>query len=390
MENTDNLLQPKSMQMGVFKSVLISLPMFFLAILFMFQGSLPEDRYLAAAQTIVFVFVMVMFFLIVYTGKTYNYRLIIFVTVAVMFPVGFITNLVAERGSMSISNINMIEGETPFCHIVIPMIIIPAALTKTIIFPGSLLTGFAAISSMIVIWLAASVTLGRGWCSWVCFFGGLDEGFSSIRKRAKIKHINEKWNYMPYAVFAIILIWSAVTLNAVYCEWFCPFKAVSEFAAVTSFKIFVQTVIFASIFLGLVIILPILTKKRTQCSYFCPMVPVQSWWNRLNIIEVVIDKEKCTECKLCVRDCPVNAINSNEKRGVKVLSSCSKCAKCVDKCPQDAIKFHIKGTQISTKTETARILFLYPAYLFVLTIGAGTITGGLYRIIKLIFTGSLL
>ena len=31
---------------------------------------------------------------------------------------------------------NVLSGDTPFCHLVIPMIIIPAVLTRTIIFPG--------------------------------------------------------------------------------------------------------------------------------------------------------------------------------------------------------------------------------------------------------------
>lgn len=122
----------------------------------------------------------------------------------------------------------MISGETPFCHLVIPMIIVPVAVTRTIIFPGSLLEGFANVASMIVLWLGVSLALGRGWCSWGCFYGGLDEGFSRVLKKPVIKKIDRKWIYLPFAVLLVIVLTSALTLSPPYCEWLCPFKAVTS------------------------------------------------------------------------------------------------------------------------------------------------------------------
>ncbi|NTV00301.1 MAG: hypothetical protein HGA55_04155 [Methanoregulaceae archaeon] len=71
------------------------------------------------------------------TGKTYKYRATLFTVIAICFCFSFISNLIEIRGSMAIDEAHMLAGETPFCHLVIPMIIIPAALTRTIIFPGS-------------------------------------------------------------------------------------------------------------------------------------------------------------------------------------------------------------------------------------------------------------
>ena len=134
-------------------AALVSLPMLLLTAM-MAMGRPQEpgtspDRFLSAALAASWLFVNTIFFLMAYTGRTARYRRLFFVTLAVAFVIGFITNLLAVRGSMALSRENMIEGETPFCHMVIPMVLIPAAITRTIIFPGSLLTGFASIASML-------------------------------------------------------------------------------------------------------------------------------------------------------------------------------------------------------------------------------------------------
>jgi ferredoxin-type protein NapH len=278
--------------MGWLRALLLSLPMALLTgFLFMGGGGLPKNLFRFVAEGVTFLFLNTLFFLMVKTGKTDRYRSLFFVVMSLCFVVTFISSLLEMRGSMSLSQENMIQGETPFCHLVIPVTLIPAALTQTIIFPGSILKGFAPIAGMFVIWLGASLALGRGWCSWVCFFGGMDEGCSRLRKKAVIKKIDRKWTYLPHAVLLGIVLTSALALSPMYCEWLCPFKAVTEFAAVTSFKIFVQTILFASLFLALVIVLPILTRRRIQCGLFCPFASFQSFTNKTNVFDVRIDRE---------------------------------------------------------------------------------------------------
>jgi ferredoxin-type protein NapH len=81
-------------------------------------------------------YLVTLFALMVKTGKTQRYRRTFFVSLGFLFPIGFIWELIALRGSMSISVEKMITGDTPFCFLAIPMMLVPAALNRTLIFPG--------------------------------------------------------------------------------------------------------------------------------------------------------------------------------------------------------------------------------------------------------------
>jgi len=378
-------------QTGMGKTILLCLPMMLITLMMYSRGQLPTEPARLFAFVVAFVFINGIFFLMIRTGKTDRLRSILFVTYAVCFIISFISHLIEARGSMAVSQANMIEGLTPFCHIVIPMTIIPAALTKTIIFPGTIIGGFASIASMFALWIGASLALGRGFCSWVCFFGGLDEGFSRIFKKARIKNINLKFTYLPYAVLLVVVLAAAMTLSPVYCEWLCPFKTVTEFAEITSVKILIQTIIFVSLFIVLVMVLPALTKRRTQCSLFCPFGAFQSLTNKINVFDVRVDPDRCIKCKKCISTCPTFSINEETIARGKTGMTCMKCGKCIDACTQKALFYHIKGTPLTGgRFEIYRRLFLYPAFLFLATMSGGFVQDALVKTIKLIATGSMI
>jgi len=371
------------------KSLLMTVPVMLWLFMVITGGALPTEVNALISGALTLVFLSTLFFLMIYTGKTYKYRTIFFVALAVCFIPAFMTSIIETRGSLALTGEDMLRGDTPFCHLVIPMVIIPAALTRTIIFPGSLLAGFATISSMMVIWIGATVALGRAWCSWACFYGGLDDGFSHVLRRPLIKKIDPRWTLLPYAVLTAIVLTSAATLSPTYCEWLCPFKAVTEFEAVTSFKTLIQTIIFVTLFLILVIILPILTKRRTQCGLFCPFAAFQSWFNKINIFEIRVN-DKCIKCGKCLRICPTFSLDEASLEKGRTLITCTKCGRCVDECPVQAVSYQIKGTPIGINPTAARNLFLYPAYMFGATLGAGMIQGALFRLLKLVTTGSMI
>ena len=221
---------------------------------------------------------------------------------------------------------------------------------------------------------------------------GWDELFSRLRRKPVIQHkqIDRRWIYLPFAVLLAIVLLSAVTLSPIYCTWLCPFKTITEFAAPSSLLAIVQLVIFVVLFLGLVVVLPLLSRRRIQCGLFCPFGAMQSFLNKINIFEVRIDPEKCTQCKRCIRECPTFSLDESSLQSGKPLITCTKCAQCVDGCPKGAISSHIKGTSLRASPAVARTLFLVPAFLLMGLLGPGMVAQGLSRIVKLIITGSML
>jgi len=59
-----------------------------------------------------------------------------------------------------------------------------------------------------------------------------------------------------------------------------------------------------------------------------------------NLMQYVIDPEKCKKCSLCARQCPVNAITGVVGKEPYVIdqAKCIKCGMCVSSCKFKAIE----------------------------------------------------
>ncbi len=379
------------------RTLVIVLPVFLISLL-LFSHNLQSlnsyrgDNSLRLFSLIItYLFMILMFIMLVHSGRVDKYRAILFFTYAVCFVISFIPGLIEARGSNTFTSADMIQGKIPFCHIVIPMTLVPAVLKQTIIFPGSILEGFASISSMLVIWLGTTLALGRGFCSWGCFYGGIEDGFSRLLKKPLVKKLNPKWRYLSFAVLLGVVLTSLATLSPTYCTWLCPFKAVTEYEKISTFLVMIQTVIFVLLFLGSVIVLPILTQKRTQCSLWCPFGAMQSLMNKINAFEVRINKDKCIHCKVCIGVCPTFSLDEDDLKTGKANLTCTRCGKCISHCPKGAISLEIKGTPTSCQQERrVRLLFLYPAFMLLFIMGSGMIQNAIYRILLLLTTGKLI
>jgi len=369
------------------RSLLLTSPIALWSLLMFANPQRQSNRSLQIASVITSVFMIALFFKMMRTGSTYRWRRWFFVGLGILFPVGFIHNVMVMRGTMGIPIEEMIAGRTPFCYLPIPLLILPAAFTKTLVFPGSILPGGgmsgAGMAAMAGLWLAITLVIGKGWCSYACFFGGIEEGMAAVPTRAKLRKIDPRWRYGPWAVLLAMVLLSLALFEPAYCMWLCPFKAVSEYVAARNTVGMVQNGIFVVLFAGLVIALPLLTKKRTQCAFFCPFGAFQSIFNKTSVFDVKIDRTRCSPCVLCKTACPTMSLTDESIARGETLMSCMKCGACVDACPKDAAVWHIKGTEVGIKPERARLMFLYGAWAMAIVFGGSIIAEGLATILHI-------
>jgi polyferredoxin len=333
---------------------------------------------------------LALFFLMLWTGKTDRWRAVLFISFALALSATFIVRMIEVRGHMSYNGGDILSCDVPFCHIVTTMVLIPMAFAQSITFPGRIEGGFADISSMLVIVAIALLVLGRGFCSWGCFYGGWDDFFSRLRKRPLITKISSMLRRLPISVLALVAITSAATLVPTYCDWICPFKTVTEYEAVTGVASFLKAAVFLGLFLGLVVVLPILTRRRTQCAYFCPMGALCTGAAKMNAHEIRIDPDKCLHCKKCEKNCPMGALDGDAIEKGRPSVTCSKCGRCVDECPTGAITYRLRWGGFAVRPDVARLLFLYAGWTFLAVFSGGSLQQFLLIVMNLVTKGSAL
>ncbi len=69
---------------------------------------------------------------------------------------------------------------------------------------------------------------------------------------------------------------------------------------------------------------------------------IQNITDRLKLRVITWNKDKCTNCRLCVKECPSQAITYSPEEGVvRNPDKCLKCSICYQTCPFGAIGYYI-------------------------------------------------
>ena len=148
-------------------------------------------------------------FFIFYSKFANKIRLGLFSVMALLLVISLMYDLYQARGHIGAVASDVGEG-MPFCHIGMVNEILTVPILKTFVFPGKLEGHYTAIYAMIIIWFWATILIGKGWCSWGCFYGGWDSFFSSIRKKPAVK-ISEKTSNILRLVPYVFLITMAMS-----------------------------------------------------------------------------------------------------------------------------------------------------------------------------------
>lgn len=189
---------------------------------------------------------------------------------------------------------------------------------------------------------AATLFLGRYWCSHLCPIGGATElGSRLVPRFLKIDFSSVPAAPVRYGYLAVYLAAPLLGLGSLCCSY-CNFAVVPRLfgaALVPADQMyFLRNA--GLINLALLLLLGFMARGgRAYCNFLCPVGALDALVARLGVnvgkrMRVMADR--CTGCGECRAVCPTWAIEVGEKAAIDQLS-CMPCRECQKKCPEGAI-----------------------------------------------------
>jgi len=210
------------------------------------------------------------------------------------------------------------------------------------LFTGKGLSLLTTSGIIVTLLLVSALLLGPVFCGRFCAAGAFTEYISRIvPEKLKInwqKYINP--TPVRYGILAGFLIvpFLSYSVACSYCNYFLLEKLASGNIGVLG-----STTIITGLFW--LIIFGAFTKGgRGYCSYLCPVGAIQSLLHSIGAkfgftYKLKFTKEKCVSCNLCVKDCPMGALQSVDKLLKYNINNCITCHQCNHVCPNNAITY---------------------------------------------------
>lgn len=190
------------------------------------------------------------------------------------------------------------------------------------------------------------VLFGRLICGFLCPFGFIQDLLYKIPtpKLAVPRKIDKTLRYLKYLILLIPVILLPMFLTdqfgtapPYFCQWICPVGTLEGGIPLVmqneSLRNMVGFLFDWKVFLLILTIVSSIFIYRPFCKYICSLGALYSLFNKFSFYQMNVDKNKCTGCKACERNCKMNVeiiknINSPE---------CIRCGECKTVCKQGAI-----------------------------------------------------
>ena len=237
-------------------------------------------------------------------------------------------------------------------------------MAKIQFLPAVMALNFVVIAVLLII----TLLFGSIYCSVICPLGVMQDIFGWFGKKAKKNRYtySKAKTWLRYTVLAVFIaaivfgIASLVALLAPYSSYgriaqnlLSPVylwgnNILAYFAErADSYTFYHKDVWIRSLPTFIVaaaslVILFILAWRngRTYCNTICPVGTVLGTVARFSLFRPAIDKTKCVNCNLCVKNCKASCIDiKNHKID---YSRCVVCGDCISKCKKDAITYTSK------------------------------------------------
>ena len=205
---------------------------------------------------------------------------------------------------------------SPICTITKPFMFMERGMSPPIIF------------WVILVTIAIFTIIGNKlFCGWVCPVGAAQEIFNRIPLPDRLKITLPFKITNPIRIFLFILFFPLLFwLGVESYEYFNPFEFLHWGFTVMGIIVFAALMIVA-IFVF-----------RPFCYLICPLGLVTWILEHLSVAKVKVDKDRCTDCDICVDESHCPAVRSilDERRS---RPDCHACGRCIELCPEDALNF---------------------------------------------------
>ena len=193
---------------------------------------------------------------------------------------------------------------------------------------------YAGTISLFIISVILALVLRRGFCGWICPFGGLQELFGMLGKKVLKKRLvmpllaDKYLRYLKYLVLVLtaVMAWATASLWVSPYDPWAAYGHLSEGLSSVWSEFTVGVILLAVTFIGSFFY------DRFFCKYLCPMGAFLGILGKMGLVKIARDPETCIDCNLCTKVCPVN-IDVAKVDYVR-SAECINCQQCVESCPK--------------------------------------------------------
>ncbi len=182
-------------------------------------------------------------------------------------------------------------------------------------------------------------------CGFLCPIGLGQELLYKVKtpklKKSRYTRILSYFKYILLIVFviAIPLIYSTVPA---FCKYVCPAgtsAAVLQLSNGNNYELYKMLNFIFSWKFTLLVLFIVLSVFifRFFCRFICPLGAIYGFFNRIALIGVKLDRQKCIDCGLCIQTCKMDIRHVGDHE-------CINCGECIPVCPTQAISW--KGSKI--------------------------------------------
>lgn len=226
----------------------------------------------------------------------------------------------------------------------------------SLIFSGTFISKiFSGTLILLSITLIIAIIFRRSFCGVICPFGTLQELFGIIGKKIFRKRfivpefLDKPLRFLKYIVLIVTIYYAWKTAGL----WVNPYDPWAAYGHITEgYSILIEDYLIGSIIL-IIVLIGSLMYDRFFCKYLCPMGAVYGLISKISFTKIVRNNEKCVNCGICNKNCPVN-IKVSQLDEVKT-AECINCNSCVLSCPKQGA-LEIKAFKKSIKPLTIILL----------------------------------